>query len=247
MLLPQYRLRQQRLQRALANYPIYDPPHKAEERILQRDQALENFEYFLDVRQERVRYFLSWLHSKFGLDARLEEHGLDSVLGWALEYTAVLMPPLETRKGGEVFLEYSQPWTGAYTGANTLFDLGATLGEAIILRRPQLKWQMEWSLSDFPDYRNVMSKEEQLILLSTERDVRLAKREARSGFRRPLLASMSNALDYEPVFDITLSYYLLMTQSVTVEYAWRTLNKPKGLRSRHPDYLRHYLIAAMSR
>jgi hypothetical protein len=156
------------------------------------------------------------------------------------------MPPLDRRKTGEVFLEYAEPWTGAYAGANAFFDLGAVLGEAIIRTRSTLRWQMEWSLADFPNYKSTASKEEQLVLLSIERDVRHSKREKRSGFRRPLLASASSPLDYEPIYDMTLSYYLMMTQSVTVRYAWKKIRMPKGLRSKHPSGLRRFVENAMA-
>ena len=56
MLLPKYWFRRLRLRRALTNYPVYDPPHKSEERILSEDKALANFKYFMDVRQARVAF-----------------------------------------------------------------------------------------------------------------------------------------------------------------------------------------------
>lgn len=247
MLLPQYWLRQQKLQRTLVNYPIYDPPHKVEERLLPKEMALENFQYFLDVRKQRVDFFMGWLASQFGVEASLEQEGLERTLDWAADYAAVLMPPLDIRETCEVFLGYSQLWKGKYAGANAFFDLSTMLGEAIIQRRPSLRWQLEWSLSDYPHYREGTSKQTQLMLLGTERDIRHSKREKYSGFRRPILASADNAVDYEPVFQMTMSYFLMVSQTVTAEYNLRNMRKPRGLRSDHEKGLRVRLYKAFTR
>ncbi len=168
MLLPQYWLRRERLKRALVNYPMYDPPHKVEDRVLPREKALENFQYFLDVRQERVRFFINWLVSKFGVEASLKQKGIKHTIEWAENYIGILMP-LDTWKTSEVFIGYAKPWTGRYAGANALFDLGATLGEAIIHQRPCLTWQMEWSFSDYPDIeRQSSEKRSQFFELENE-------------------------------------------------------------------------------
>ena len=89
---PQYKRRQSRLRQALLKYPLYDPPHKAEERVLPVEQALENFRYFMDVRKDRVTYFMQWLRDEFGIDASLEPAGIDATLDWARDYVPVIMP-----------------------------------------------------------------------------------------------------------------------------------------------------------
>ena len=65
MILPQVRLRKLRLERALREYPLYDPPHKVDERLLPREKAAENFDYFMRMRLDRVRYFCGWLKRYF--------------------------------------------------------------------------------------------------------------------------------------------------------------------------------------
>ncbi len=65
MLLPQVSLRREWLRRALRDYPLYDPPHKIEERLLSKEEALENFDYFMRVRQQRLSYFENWLRQRF--------------------------------------------------------------------------------------------------------------------------------------------------------------------------------------
>jgi hypothetical protein len=49
---PQVKLRRFRLERALREYPLYDPPHKVEERLLASEKAAENFDYFMRMRCE---------------------------------------------------------------------------------------------------------------------------------------------------------------------------------------------------
>ena len=246
MLLPKYWLRQQKLQRALADYPIYDPPHKVEERLLPKEKALENFQYFLDVRQERVRFFTDWLVSKFGIEASNELNGIWNTIDWAENYVGILMPP-DTSRTSEVFIGYTSPWVGRYAGANALFDLGATLGEAIIHQRPNLTWRMEWSLSDYSGVDRISSKETLTILRSRERDVRQKSREPYSGYRRPVIASPDNASEYEAVYNYVLTYFFLTNQSVTIEYAVKHLETPKGLLSGNRRYLRDCMERILAR
>ena len=244
MLLPKDWLRQKRLQRALRDYPIYDPPHKAEDRVLPSEMALENFQYFMDVRRERVRHFNGWLASQFHVRACLEPDGVEEILKWAAKYVGILLP-LDIRQNSKIYLAYEAPWTGDYAGANVLFDLAATLGEAVILRRPNLTWQMEWSLSDYPDIERIASRETLLLLRCRQRDIRQSKREKHSGFRRPVLASVDDALDFEDVFAYVQTYYFLVSQSVTVAYARRNIARPKGLLAGNSEYLKDWFRKAL--
>src|SRR5262245_47094335 len=129
---PQDKRRQSRLRQALLKYPLYDPPHKAEERVLPAEKALENFRYFTDVRTQRVAYFVQWLRDEFGIEASLESAGMDATLDWARDYVPVIMPSDNIGRSADVRHCYAQPWVGEHAGTNAFVDLGAMLGEAII-------------------------------------------------------------------------------------------------------------------
>jgi hypothetical protein len=140
-LLPHMWLRKQWLTHALRNYPVYDPPHKVEERLLPKEQALENFDYFMRVRQERVAYFQKWLRRYFCTRIRADDKGVRALNRWARRYAGLLYP------GGwnqvRSYYSYDPPWTGAGAGCNVVFDIGIALGEFIIANCPKLHWDMD--------------------------------------------------------------------------------------------------------
>lgn len=247
MLLPKYWFRQQRLRRALHDYPIYDPPHKAEERVLPDDKARENFQYFMDVRQERVRHFTSWLASKFDVEASLERKGIEDTLEWAADYIPIIMPSDDFWQTCLVFKTYAKPWSGEYTGANAFFDFGAMLGEAFIRHRPNLRWQMEWSLTDFPNVERAVPRETLTFLRNRERDIRARRKDECGGYRRPLLASVTDPVDYETPYGMITTDFGITCQAVSVEYAFKQRNAPKGLRVGRSKYLKNWIDLALTR
>jgi hypothetical protein len=56
MILPQAWLRRMGLRRASRDYPLYDPRHKIEERLLTKEKATENFDYSVRARLQRLAY-----------------------------------------------------------------------------------------------------------------------------------------------------------------------------------------------
>ena len=78
-------LRKQWLMRALQNYPLYDPPHKIEERLMPREQAFENFLYFMDVRKQRVEHFRTWLRQRFWTPVQANERGVKALNSWRFD------------------------------------------------------------------------------------------------------------------------------------------------------------------
>ena len=91
MLLPQMWGTKLWLQWALKDYPIYDPPHKVEERVLSKEQALENFDYFMRVRQQRVESFRWWLRRYFWTVTQADENGVRALDRWAVSYAGLLL------------------------------------------------------------------------------------------------------------------------------------------------------------
>ena len=245
MLVPRYWLSKQRLQLALANYPIYDPPHKTEERLLPIEKALDNFHYFMRVRHDRIHFFRTWLSDRFGVNTSFEKEGIEDTLNWVDAYVPIIMPYQNFSQTSVVFKGYARQWSGEYAGANAFFDLGAMLGETIIHHRPDLRWQLEWSLEDYPSVEKTLPRETMILLRSRERDVREAKREKYSGYRRPLLASAYGPLGYEPVYGMISTHFLIVSQRVAIDHAIRNLSVPGGLRTGNRDYLRAWIHRAL--
>lgn len=240
MLRPQYWLRQPKLQRALVDYPVYDPPHKSEERVLPEDKARENFQYFLSVRHERLDFFFGWLERQFGVQASLEGRGLEAFLDWAKDYIALLLPD---KNVGDVFMAYAQPWSGRYAGSNVLFDIGIATGEAIILQRPDLVWCMEWPLVQLQGDQKA-SREARVR--SIQRYEQERKRNKNSGYRRPSLASIKSPAYYAPVFATVFSFHLMQSLWASFDLAWKEFKTPKASRSQHPDKLRRFVFDAIN-
>ena len=143
MLLPQMWLRKRWLERALRDYPLYDPPHKIEERLLPKEKAAENFDYFMRVRQQRLAYLQSWLRRHFDVTVTLDEQGMRALNRWGNKYAGffIVQKPAVNRTGS--YFNYVPPWTGDNAGYNVLFDMGIALGEAIITNCPKLHWDVD--------------------------------------------------------------------------------------------------------
>jgi hypothetical protein len=155
------------LEPLLAEYPLYDPPHKVEERVLPKEQAQENFDYFLRVRQERVAFLTTWLRAHFGVTLTPDQQGVAAMNKWMVQYGGLLLPN-ETVSNS--YFSYDPPWTGEGAGCNVLFDLATTFGEFLIANCPNLHWEM----GPIPDG-------------FTKREFASYKTDFGSGFQRPVL------------------------------------------------------------
>jgi hypothetical protein len=174
MLLPQVWLRKFWLRRALRDYPPYDPPHKVEERLLAKEKATENFDYFMRVRQRRVAYFRGWLRRYFGVTITLDERGVRALSRWGNKYAGLL---LDHGPGGDPtdsYFTYDPPWTGENAGYNVIFDMGIMLGEAMIASCPKLHWDVDPISAILP------------------RTARQLKRERGMSFQRPELTGFDD-------------------------------------------------------
>ena len=113
MLLPWMWLRKRKLEPLLKNYPLYDAPHKKEERGLPKAQAQENFDYFMRVREERAAYFAKWLKKNFGVTIEADERGVAALNWWVYKYGSLLLPSRKEQMG---YFTYDPPWTGGCSG-----------------------------------------------------------------------------------------------------------------------------------
>lgn len=91
ILLPQMVVRKFWLRRALRGYPLYDPPHKVEERLLSEELAANNFAYFMRVRLDRMAYFQDWLRRYFLVTLTPDTKGVRALSRWGNKYARLLL------------------------------------------------------------------------------------------------------------------------------------------------------------
>jgi hypothetical protein len=158
MMLPQALLRKQWLRRALRHYPLYDPPYKVEERLLSRTQAQGNFDYFMQTRQERVGFLVSWLERYFWTTITIDSKGVKALNRWGNKYAGLLQ--LENEKGRPTnsFFTYQPPWLDENAGCNVLFDMGTVFGEIFIATTPKLYWALEPTAELLPRSSRLLQK-----------------------------------------------------------------------------------------
>jgi hypothetical protein len=203
-LLPHMWLRKQWLTHALRNYPVYDPPHKVEERLLPKEQALENFDYFMRVRQERVAYFQKWLRRYFCTRIQANDKGVRALNRWARRYAGLTFLGNWERRNS--YYTYDPPWTGAGAGCNVVFDIGIALGEFIIVNCPKLRWDMDPISAVLPK----TARERQRFL--------------GSGFQRPQLTGFDHPTwGKTPLSDS----YMLASQVARITTIWGLINTPR--------------------
>lgn len=232
MLLPHMTLRKFKLRRALRHYPVYDPPHKAEERLLSKAKATENFDYFMRVRLQRSAYFQDWLRRYFGVTLTPDEAGVRALNRWGNKYAGLLLLPGPSDHQTPYYFTYDPPWTGENAGCNVVFDIGITMGEFIIANCPKLRWDVDPISAILP-----------------RRAGNLKDAEGTS-FQRPMLASSENPvwgdapLHYTYIFSTQMSNLTTTFDSVGRYYALpaRVRNGIKDqLINRFKSILDHYL------
>ena len=175
MLLLHVWLRRWWLRRALRDYPLYDPPHKVEEYLLSRERAVENFDYFMRVRQQRAAYFQRWLRRYFRVAITPDENGVKTLNRWGNRYAGFLLVAGPTGNPTDSYFTYDPPWTAENAGHNVLFDMGITLGEFMIANCPKLHWDVDPISEVLP------------------RTGRMLKKSPGTSFQRPKLTGFENS------------------------------------------------------
>jgi hypothetical protein len=137
---PQYWFYKARLLRAVEGYPIYDPPHMSAELRMPKAQALENFDYFMRVRLQRLEILRVWMRRNFRFDLTFEPKSAEWLDRWEQKYGAFLVA--DAAEEFKVFTSYQPPWVGKYASYNVMFDIGIYVGEYVIAKRPNIHWAM---------------------------------------------------------------------------------------------------------
>jgi hypothetical protein len=213
MLLPQAWIRDVWLRRALQVYPLYDPPHKVEERLLTKEKAAENFEYFMRMREQRVANFRDWLHRYFGVTLTLDEKGVRALNQWSNKYAGLLLIHGPGSGPTDSYFTYDPPWTGENVGNNVIFDMGIMLGEAMIASCPNLHWDVDPISAILP------------------RTARQLKREAGMSFQRPMLTGFDDpASSKSPLHDVYIFACQMMDHMTTFGGINRIYSRPLGIR-----------------
>jgi len=127
-----------KLKKALADYPIYAPPHIGLAAYLSASQAQENFKHFLSQKEGRLDA-LRELLQRFGVRLDFEESTKSALDQWLHRYGGLVYVE-ETRP---TFYTHGAPWDGARRPLNVIFDLGVYLGEFAIRETPDLSWGLD--------------------------------------------------------------------------------------------------------
>jgi hypothetical protein len=127
-----------RLKRALADYPVYSPPHRGIEWTMPRQDARENFEFFLAQRTNRVNA-LKGLMARFGVAVDFTDATKTALDRWIATYGAFLY----VSETGLSFWTHNPEWEGARLGFGVILDLAIFIGEFAIRESPGLKWEMD--------------------------------------------------------------------------------------------------------
>jgi hypothetical protein len=193
-------LRKSRLERALREYPRYDPPHKVEERLLSREVAAENFDYFIRVRLDRLTYFRNWLNQQFSCKVSLDEKGIRALNRWGNDFAGLLLTKGADGYPTSSYFTYEPSWTGENVGHNALFDLGIAFGEAILANCPKLRWELDPISA---------------ILPST---AKLLKKTPGMSFQRPLISGFENpAYEVAPLHKVREFAFDMMVNMTSAE------------------------------
>jgi len=148
---------------ALADYPIYEPPHRQgpncprhlrnqgeaayRQHIQEFDaRGRENFSYFMEHRHARLTTLTTFL-AKFGVTMGVDDVGLAAVSAWCPGNCGALVANLRQDAMRQVFFQLA-PWTGQYRGFNVIFDLGIFFGECVTARNRSLHWIYKPGSSD---------------------------------------------------------------------------------------------------
>ncbi|MBN3792227.1 hypothetical protein [Burkholderia sp. Ac-20353] len=206
-------MRKQWLRRALRDYPVYDPPHKLEERLLSKERAAENFDYFMSVRLRRLEHLRGWLRRFFRVELTLDRNGVQRLNRWANKYAGLLLVTGPNGYPTNTYFDYQPSWIDDDTGCNVVFDMGIAIGESMIAQCPKLYWDMDPISAILP------------------RMARSMKNESGTSFQRATITGFENPATWKaPLHDIYIFSAEMQLYVMTFKGIRRLRRKPRSLR-----------------
>jgi hypothetical protein len=139
---------------ALDDYPLFKFPYEARETELPRDQALKNYDYFIEVKDQRLQLMRDWFQSHFHLDFDLTQQGAAALSRWLDRYAKYAIDD-HYSNFDVAFDTYKPAWLGRYRCLNLIYDTGIYYGEHVISRHPFLYWSFYDELPAEPGKRTL--------------------------------------------------------------------------------------------
>ncbi|MFG1286759.1 hypothetical protein [Xanthobacter versatilis] len=161
ILKPRYWYPYLRMSHALVDYPIYRPPHLRREADLTDDEAQENFDYFMKVKDRRLEMFLDWMWRKFQVRLSFKPESIDKFDQWARFYNGTIVTEGQYLIS-KSYQSYNPAWVGQFIGCNLMRDAGIYLGEYLIDKRPMIQWEIDktyFSKFDVEEYDDELDAE----------------------------------------------------------------------------------------
>ncbi|MEQ1673041.1 MAG: hypothetical protein ABL893_19495 [Hyphomicrobium sp.] len=162
MLHPKAWLDSIRIRDAVANYPIYAPPHKLDYKSITALQSRENYSYFDDQRAIRLAHFSQWIDN-FGISATIDNAGIQSISGWIHRYAGHLLTA-DIYSSRHLYSSFTPVWSGSHRGLNVIWDLGIYAGDWIVQQNPACSWALNTGDED-PVSRNMTGFRRPCILI----------------------------------------------------------------------------------
>ncbi len=226
MFTPVVWLRRRWLAKAMLGYPVYDPPHRSEERLLSREDAIQNFNYFMQHKDDRTTHFRKWLKKYFGINITDDQMGFRNLNSWAVSYSGLLYP-----MGGspDPFIDYNTYWEGDFIGCNVLYDFGITVGQLTILNCPGLSWAFDPTAELLP------------------KTAAMLRREWGSGFQQPYLIGGRNpAWSYAPIHNAGQFALRMMRIQTNPKSRAKFRHEPKRMKAMTLNLLVNQFQSAMN-
>lgn len=131
------------LKKTLKDYPIYRPPYPGNPRRLVETQALDNYDYFMQVKTERLA-LVSELLDRFDVQVNPSHPRREDLLtldAWAYQQ----WPNLYHKSlAGMVVPDFDQA-SPLLPIRSLLFDVALLLGECYLTLSPEAQWYMDTS------------------------------------------------------------------------------------------------------
>lgn len=127
----------------LTDYPVYTPPHKGgweKKDWMTREQAQENYAFFLAEKDKRIRYLAEFL-AHFDVKLEFTDDGLVALSQWMYRYGAYLRDTEKYRRESVRASETNHiRWDGDLAGLNIKHDAAAFCGECIVRYNKDAEW-----------------------------------------------------------------------------------------------------------